>query len=235
VTTPRVSATSQESIVSRQDSSEKSGAFAVSAWLKVILDFLSLPIMLLNSFGGVVAAIWLLFRGDWRLVLLGFLSTLISPSALGVVLLPSMLIGAAAITLMERGALAQLIGALSLFLSEAWLYAAMIAWSWFSFQIVLGHRDSGPLLPYLLWAYAIATGPWSYMVLREARNGGNTYLPIAAYALTLGVMGMMAVLLFSSNPSFAARALALGIPLYEAFLFQMVMVLSKFFTAKRRL
>src|SRR3989442_156588 len=74
----------------------------VSAMM-ALLQWAMIPIILLNSVGFIVAAIWLGILGSWGLLGYGLLSIMASGMLLGMAMAPGLLFGAPAAMLAERG------------------------------------------------------------------------------------------------------------------------------------
>ena len=62
--------------------------------IKILVNVISTPLLLLNSFGGIIAFIWLAFAAEWTLIGYGILGILFSAFALSI---PFLLSGAIAI------------------------------------------------------------------------------------------------------------------------------------------
>jgi hypothetical protein len=88
---------------------------------------------------------------------------------------------------------------------------------------VFNHYDGGRLLPYLLMAYAVATGPWAYMAKGESGDAGiGTTLPVFSACVTslvLIILGMIHGVL-----SVPVLVVASVIPLAIAWIVQIALV-----------
>ena len=185
-----------------------------------ILSVLTLPVLLMNSFGIVVGAIWLAVLGKWSLIGLGIAAAFVSAFALGLLLLPS-----AALTMAFVAALSvknfalRLLGALALFLANFWILLVMTVWCVGCFFVVFGkYYDGGIIWPYLLWSYGMATGPWTYLASREGPEGFGA--SIAAFGACLGAIAIMGVLLYNANVSVFDTAIAFSVPASIVFMVQ---------------
>jgi len=188
------------------------------------MAILLLPIILLNFLGGIVAGIWLIVAGQWALVVGAFISIIVSYWILSLLLAPTLLIAAPLAWAAKRGhsVLIVILGALV----NLWTNALMLLYGVGSFLFVFSHYEDGMRLPYLLLAYAVATGPWLYMAQGESRSGDSgsgTTLP--AFGLCLGSLAMMIVAVVYSG-STSALWVACGIPLAIAWLLQMFIIIS---------
>jgi hypothetical protein len=186
--------------------------------INAILGLISIPIMLLNFGGGIVGGIWLATLGKWGLLGLGVASMLLSSSGLSLVLTPGLLFAVPGGLALDRGK--YVVGFLCLALSNLWVYIVMIVWSVGCFKVVLGYYDSGSIWPYLLWAYGMATGPWTYMAVRG--GPGETGSHLSAFGACVGAVAIMGVLLLKSEPTIIDAAIAFCVPMFVVFIFQTV-------------
>ena len=93
---------------------------------KLILA-VSVPLMLMNGFGGIAAFIWLVILGDyWFLIGAGFIALLFSSFGLGLLMLPSTAIQFAGIKLIEKKQ--NVIGYIFMYLGNLLLLAAFSVW-----------------------------------------------------------------------------------------------------------
>ena len=65
--------------------------------MKTFLGLLAGFFIVLNTFGGIVAGIWLALRGDWGSIGIGLVLLVVAPFILGIALLPSLALAAGAI------------------------------------------------------------------------------------------------------------------------------------------
>ena len=186
--------------------------------VQVILGLVSIPIMLLNFGGGIVGGIWLAFLGKWGLLGLGIVSMFISSFGISLALAPGLLFVAPAGVALDRGR--YIIGGLCLTLANVWTDVVMTAWSVGCFYVVLGYYDRGSIWPYLLWAYGMATGPWTYMAARGGPEEVGSHL--SAFGACVGAIVVMGVLLFKDQVTVIDTAIAFGIPMLIVSLFQTV-------------
>ncbi|WP_271065391.1 hypothetical protein [Caulobacter sp. NIBR1757] len=170
-----------------------------------LLAILAIPIMLLNWLGGIVGFIWLIVLGDWATIGLGVAVLLVGTFAIGLALAPGMLVMAPMAALYERGrrTSALVIGALGLL----WTYAVLTVWCVGMFTYMLSRAEGDSIIPYLLWGYGAATGPWTYMAHKESRADPSAPATMTAFAAQLGVMSMMVgALIDQSDLSFERLA-----------------------------
>ena len=160
-----------------------------------LIALLAVPIMILNFLGGIVGGIWLLVAGDWSTFGYGLLYLFGGTFAVSLLMLPAMALAFPAAKLAESGrdTLAFIVGIPALL----WTYAVVIVSCVAVFSWIMLRADGSPW-PYLLWAYAVATGPWSFMASKE-EQGRNEYANMTAFASQLGVVSLFAAYL--TDPS----------------------------------
>ena len=194
---------------------------------RALLAVISIPFMLLNAFGGIVAGIWLAFLGQWPAIFLGLGIFLIGSFAVSLLLAPgTLLMGAAAVALDRRNKLA---GWPLLLMASAWTYAVIIAWEVVIFNVFGGHVTSRNIIPMWLWSYGAATGVWSYLASRAARSGDGDASLVAAFCAQVAYVVLAVGRIWLGLPlpeTIMAMALALLCPL--------VLGLIAFGTASRR-
>jgi len=116
------------------------------------------------------------------------------------------------------------IGLLAALLGNLWTDAVMTVWCVGCFVVALGYYSDGSVWPYLLWAYGMATGPWTYMAAREGQDAvGST---LAAFGACMGVIGIMGVILFASHPSIIDITIAFCIPISVVLILQVGMAIA---------
>lgn len=134
-----------------------------------ILSILIIPVMLLNVGGGIVGGIWLAFRGEWRLIITGIVLAAISPWILSILMLPSLGIGMVAMMFKERKWVLYVLG----FFSQVYTNVLIMGTCLLAFFICARHK-SGEVdfsaIPYLLWSWGMALGPWQYFASKEPDN-----------------------------------------------------------------
>jgi hypothetical protein len=186
--------------------------------MQALLGLLLLPIAILNFAGGIVGGIWLAVLGQWSLLGVGLGAAIASTMILGLILMPGMLFAAPAAAAIDKGH--YFIGTLSGIIALLWTNVVVVAWCVVTFFYCFEQSKSGSILPYLLWAYSVATGPWTYMASREAQADPNSPSSTTAFFACLGGAAMMATCLVMTKPTFYAVAFAFIVPMAVSFLFQ---------------
>jgi hypothetical protein len=167
--------------------------------MRMLQVFLS-RVWFLNAFAGIAGFVWLAILGQWELVIVGILALVLSTFLLWFALMPAgLLFGTPGMALLERRHF--FIGALPLLLEEAWTYAVMFVWCLFVFHFTMGTwgGPNYPVYPSLLWMYGVATGPFTYAVVRDANIPLGAVPALAACVGMIIVMGLVLLKLATSE------------------------------------
>lgn len=143
-----------------------------------VLGILGLIVFAFNFFAGIVGGIWLLCLGHWRIVLSGFLASLSLPWWWFIVSLPSLGLGGLYILFADKKHKA----VAAILVLIAGLYDSFLIIGWLSFVFIFFlitsfEKDITPL-PMLLYAYSVATSPFTYMASQEQEDSINTNLTV---------------------------------------------------------
>jgi hypothetical protein len=187
--------------------------------MQAIFSLLVVPIAILNFGGGIVGAIWLAVLGQWSLIGIGLAAAIFSTMLIGIVLMPGFIFAAPAAIAFDKGH--YFVGVLLGTVSALWTYIVIVAWCVLAFGFVVDQHRSGTILPYLLWAYSVSTGPWTYMAQREAAADPNSFSPLTAFFACVGAAAMMAIYLFMSRPTLVSAGIAFIITMAVSFVFQL--------------
>lgn len=137
--------------------------------IKLITNLISLVLNLLYIFGGIVGGIWLLIVGEWKLLLLTFITSLIIPFVYSIITMPfSYLLMLPVGYFKERKRKMPLIilGSMNLLISCVTIVAwVMLA---FFFMMMYTDRTGVSMVPLLLYGYSVTTGPFIYMASKES-------------------------------------------------------------------
>ncbi len=150
--------------------------------------------MLLNMLGGVVAGVWLAVLGDWKTIGTGVVGMIGGAMICSLLMLPGIVLALPAMRMWGSDSfLARIIAVPILLVGHSWTYIVMTAWAFGAFLVLLkGVPIDDKALPYLLWAYAVATTPWVFMLQKDVQAGNDHgsisvfFLQIACAALILG-------------------------------------------------
>jgi hypothetical protein len=152
--------------------------------MKSLFFLLMAPMLVLNLLGGLVGGVWLAILGDWSTLFFGIAYMVVGAFALSLLLAPAMLLALPMAALGERRAFAAALIGLP---AMIWTYAVIaVSCAWVFRGITM--TPQGSLIPYLLWGYAAATAPWSYMASKEGNDGHSG---VAVFFASLGLIAMM--------------------------------------------
>jgi hypothetical protein len=199
--------------------------------MQAIFSLLVVPIAILNFGGGILGGIWLAVLGEWSLIGIGLAATIASTMLLSLMLMPGLLFSAPAALALEKGH--YFIGILLGAVSALWTYIVIVAWCVLAFGFVVYQHHSGSIWPYLLWAYSVSTGPWTYMAQQEARADPNSFSPLTAFFACVGAVAMMATYLLMSRPTLASAGIAFLITMAVSFVLQITMVVLMFIVDRK--
>ena len=99
--------------------------------------------------------------------------------------------------LVEKGRI--FLGRVVFGLGSLYMLALMFFWCVFVTGFFLKHPRNASLFPILLWAYGVATGPWTFLASKDQQGGGsNEFSLIAVVFLQAGYL--LAGILYVFNP-----------------------------------
>jgi hypothetical protein len=137
--------------------------------LKKLFDdiavLLSVPVVYLNLFAGIIAFVWLIILGKWFLIVVSIVA-LFSHYLLGILMIPATLIQLLAFKAYEKK---------QVFLCVVGCYLGtlmnmFIFFCWVTYVYFFGLSNvtsKSELLPIMLWANGVAIGPIYYMANQE--------------------------------------------------------------------
>ena len=122
--------------------------------------------------------------------------------------MPGMIVTFPAIFLMDKGGILKALGFLVGMVGVIWTYVVMSGWGIFSFNYFVNRSDADSYIPYLIWAYGVALGPWAYMANKEANGYGPTF---SVFFLQVAAITTMLILAFTNMSGSAIVLTFLGI------------------------
>jgi len=169
-----------------------------------IITALMLPLMILNTIGGIVGAIWLAFLGEWSLLGMGLLYMMAGAFLISFALLPGMLFAVPMVWAVKKNQpiLATLFGLPALI----WTFFVLGVSCMLVFQY-MAYGNEENFIPYFLWAYAVAMAPWSYMASKEEMSEGVGH----AFPLFFGQIALIAAGAVVLNAGRAVQIEEIGI------------------------
>lgn len=182
--------------------------------LSNLIAIISLPLILLNTFGVLVIAVWLAFVGEWSILLQTVFYMMVASFLISLLLLPSMALMPLIVRFSETK---NTVGvATTGFLNLLYTYLVIAISGYFVFGFVaaeLGVRH--PILA-VLWAYCVACAPWSYMASKEQQGGESSATTSTLFFAELGflvVALLMAFFNFNLLSAFTIFAIIMIVPL----------------------
>ena len=164
-------------------------------FLSQLATLLSLPVLFINSFGGIIAFVWLIFESEWTLIIQGIVAFFVSSLGLALALLPAF--GVALIGMFFYKMKIKILAYPIFYISTLLSIAVISIWTLFVFSYALDNSSpETSLIPITLWAYGVAVGPIQYMTSREgymaSKDGGNNVgATILTTFTTLGSLWMV--------------------------------------------
>jgi hypothetical protein len=172
--------------------------------METFIALVSIPIMVLNFFGGIVAGIWLIVLGKWSAFFLGLFAVFFSSWGLAIALMPSVGLGILGLRFLEKQQKA--FGYFFALLGQLYTFSLLSAWCVGVLQVFLSMSDSSSKIPLVIWSYGVATGPWTWMAQQEQRSGDSPGSMLIAFFAQVGfIVMMMMVLFFDASVTAAAE------------------------------
>lgn len=165
----------KESFEALVDHGRPNRSKAVGVAMSSLGAFVGCCFILLNAFGGLVSGVWLLAKGEWVLVVLGFALGFLMPTAWGFAVLPAEFAGYALLADGKpRNRVALLAGAAMV---STWTAVLLCSWVAFVFILFTRNIEPGLAIPIFLWTYATIFSPLAYMASKEPK--GNEGVGVA--------------------------------------------------------
>jgi hypothetical protein len=165
--------------------------------MQAILSILTIPLMLLNFFGGIASGIWLAVLGQWWAIGYGIAGLFFSSFLLGVAMMPGLIFAAPAAMLAQKGRL--ILAFPLMLLSQLYTYLVVTAWCIFVFILFMSHSNSHLFWPLLIWSYGVALGPLMYMVQREHMAGNSDGAWMTTFFAQLAYVAMALIAAFTRS------------------------------------
>ena len=159
-----------------------------------LVSILSVPLWLINIFGGIVSGIWLIILGQWGIIGFGIAALFVSGIGLGIALMPGILFSGPAAILHEKG---NKFGFYFLgFLSALYTILVLTVWCILVLYFFVKHADISSIIPVLIWSYGVAIGPIAWMAQKEMQEG-NEFSMIATFFIQVAyLLSIIAILFF---------------------------------------
>ena len=166
----------------------------------IIVTIFQRPIMLLNIFGVMGSAIWLLVIGKWASVVNGIIASMIGHFLLFFLLPLGFLFAAPMAWALRRGIA---IGVYFFgFLLSVYTYFVISVWCRGVIINSMEGVSAGAFWPMLIWSYGVATSPLTYMAWKD--NGIAAHM--AAFFMQAAYIVMMVAMAFGADLTTGAQA-----------------------------
>lgn len=144
-------------------------------FLEQLAVLVFLPILLINSLGGIIAFVWLMFESEWTLIIQGLIAFVVSSFGLAIAFLPA--VGVSLIGMFFYKMKIKIL-AYPIFWIAALLNIAIISiWTLIVFSYALDNSSpETSLIPITLWAYGVSVGPIQYMASKEGSENVGAQL-----------------------------------------------------------
>lgn len=147
-----------------------------------------------------------------------------APFWASLLILPGLLFAVPAAAALERGD--GVIGTLLASLTGLWSYGVVTVWCLAAFWYVPQHWHRGePIFPFLLFSYAVATGPWAVVAQKDAQSGGGEAARLTTSGACIGSALFMGYVLLSRRPDFMTAIWFVIVPMALMFLFSVFAVI----------
>ncbi len=166
--------------------------------MTAVMTISSIPIFLLNAFGGIAAGIWLAVVGEWGSTGLGVLLLVTSTYVLAFAFLPTVLIEAPGLKLAERGyrVPSYFFG----FLGRAYESGVIVVWVVIVFSVFVNRTPEGlAVIPALFWSYTVATTPITLLAVKEKDTPNADNALATAFFTQFGCIVLIVLALISDN------------------------------------
>lgn len=136
--------------------------------MQTFILVVTIPLLLLNMLGGIVAFLWLAVLGEWGVIGYGILLAAVMPIGFALAQLPGMLPTLLGAWFMEKNW--RLPAIVCVFLASLWTSALLVIWCVMIANKYVHLVTDETRIPILLWGYSVALAPLGYMASKERDN-----------------------------------------------------------------
>lgn len=163
--------------------------------MPTFLTVFALPLIVLNFISPLGAIAWLIYQGDYKILIIAAVAGFGAAFAYVIAMLPAMVILIpGGILINKENVLIKAVGYLLLSIGGFWNYILMGAWTLFVFGY-LPEAVTDRSVPYLLLAYSVSTAPFAYMASKEDPNNEGAHF--ATLLNQFSSAALFALLLFT--------------------------------------
>lgn len=175
-------------------------------FIGTLTELLSFPIMVLNLLGGLTGGIWLLFLGQWKIVVGSLIVAMFGSYVLMAPLLLGLIFAIPVNTALKRGQMKWV----SFLAGISMLYktSIMVIWACGVLILFCEKAQQYPILPFLLTSYGVATTPWASMASAESDSSGFNPGALMTFWLSAGYIGAIAVRLCGGSYLYCFASIA---------------------------
>ena len=139
--------------------------------LTTLSSAVSIPILVMNIVSGIVGGLWLAVLKEWQLIIFGIVWMLFSHWIISLFLIIRMPIEAAVLYFFEKDN--KFMQYMFAYLSILYTNLLIIGTCAFSFFYCLSYAENSSIItiiPYLLWSWGMALGPWRNSIEQSEDN-----------------------------------------------------------------
>jgi len=144
------------------------------------INTLALPLVFINNFGVIAAAIWLLLLGEWDIIVSGLvvlLSGYVLP--LWIFMIGQIFVMPSTYFIEKNNQTAGMVFGFLNVLSAA---AIIVVWCVIVLFYFLKLAGYGSFYPTILWSYCITTSPLAYLAYKDLQGGNEAAMILAFFA-----------------------------------------------------
>jgi len=143
-----------------------------------LADFIekATPVIVFTNYASLlVGGVWLLIIGQWKFAVFGFGWSLLVPFIISIPLVIVGIISAGVLNLIGKigSSVIMKLGGFLISFSQHLLY---LAWTFLVFIVVLNFSEGQNLIPFILFGYELAVGPFVWMASKETPDNYGTFI-----------------------------------------------------------
>ena len=155
--------------------------------LSKIIDVVNVPLIVLNMIAAIGGGIWLAILGEWRLIVIGVILIFTGHFFLSIPLMLGIPLDMLGKHFYEKKSpLRYIFMYLTQLYTNILIVACCVVALWICTRSYQGSTLG--IIPYLLWSWAIALGPWRFLLSKEPENefsGMTLYVASVLYLIFL--------------------------------------------------